>query len=302
MTSIYHYTSGDSLLGIIKSKNLWATDIRFLNDFEELNKGLKLFEEFSKSFTEGILEQDDSYDSVCKLIKVLISNIRRNAELTSINVVSLTTKHDNLRQWMSYCKSETGYCIEFDSNILIPNYLKEHNNTIKINEIEYVEGYSDIKYQNSLNAMKDNLMEMLSDSNSSNNKALDIEKFTLKANTFLLNSIFLASSIKPMEFQDESEHRLIYLGQNKENSTNPPLNKEMINLYSKPQLPEPNYRTVGDVIIPYQPIPFNINAIKSVVIGPTSNTNLAKFGLTEFRDRNNLCFDIYHSKCSLRRF
>lgn len=35
MASIYHYTSGSALLGIISDSEFWATDIRFLNDHDE---------------------------------------------------------------------------------------------------------------------------------------------------------------------------------------------------------------------------------------------------------------------------
>jgi hypothetical protein len=52
---------------------------------------------FAESITERLLKRNGRTDSTCKLIKVLISNIRRNAELTPIHVTSLTTKHDNLR-------------------------------------------------------------------------------------------------------------------------------------------------------------------------------------------------------------
>ncbi|MGE7955838.1 hypothetical protein ACQKQA_04415 [Pseudomonas sp. NPDC089530] len=35
MASIYHYTSGSDLLGIISNSEFWATDINFLNDHNE---------------------------------------------------------------------------------------------------------------------------------------------------------------------------------------------------------------------------------------------------------------------------
>ncbi|WP_221041541.1 hypothetical protein, partial [Pseudomonas savastanoi] len=35
MASIYHYTSGSALLGIISNSEFWATDINFLNDQQE---------------------------------------------------------------------------------------------------------------------------------------------------------------------------------------------------------------------------------------------------------------------------
>jgi hypothetical protein len=34
---LYHYTTAESLLGIVQSRSLWATDIRFLNDTAEFS-------------------------------------------------------------------------------------------------------------------------------------------------------------------------------------------------------------------------------------------------------------------------
>lgn len=35
MREIYHYTTAQGLLGIISRKQIWATDVTFLNDKEE---------------------------------------------------------------------------------------------------------------------------------------------------------------------------------------------------------------------------------------------------------------------------
>ena len=39
---LYHYTSIDGLLGIIRNKNIWASDIQYLNDKEEFVRTIKL--------------------------------------------------------------------------------------------------------------------------------------------------------------------------------------------------------------------------------------------------------------------
>jgi hypothetical protein len=38
---IYHYTTAASLLSKLRSKKLWATDARFLNDAGELKRGFE---------------------------------------------------------------------------------------------------------------------------------------------------------------------------------------------------------------------------------------------------------------------
>ena len=42
MPLIYHYTNSEGLLGIIGTQSIWATDINFLNDFEEFSIGKKV--------------------------------------------------------------------------------------------------------------------------------------------------------------------------------------------------------------------------------------------------------------------
>jgi len=39
---LYHYTDQNGLLGIIEKQEFWATDVRFLNDMEEFEAGLKI--------------------------------------------------------------------------------------------------------------------------------------------------------------------------------------------------------------------------------------------------------------------
>jgi hypothetical protein len=45
---LYHYTDQNGLLGIVEKQELWATDVRFLNDMEEFDAGLKTAIEMSK--------------------------------------------------------------------------------------------------------------------------------------------------------------------------------------------------------------------------------------------------------------
>lgn len=45
---IYHYTTQEGLIGIVEKQELWATDVRFLNDTEEFEAGIKTAIEMSK--------------------------------------------------------------------------------------------------------------------------------------------------------------------------------------------------------------------------------------------------------------
>jgi len=49
--SLFHYTDAGGLLGILRSSNLWATELRFLNDTQEAVYALGIF---TNSLTEMI--------------------------------------------------------------------------------------------------------------------------------------------------------------------------------------------------------------------------------------------------------
>ena len=46
---LYHYTTLDSLLSIVKNKTLRLTDYRFLNDKSEIIENIKLMQNFVKN-------------------------------------------------------------------------------------------------------------------------------------------------------------------------------------------------------------------------------------------------------------
>jgi len=41
---LYHYTSADGLIGILTSKSIWLTDLRYMNDLSELQYANQLIE------------------------------------------------------------------------------------------------------------------------------------------------------------------------------------------------------------------------------------------------------------------
>lgn len=55
---LYHYTTQEGLLGILKDRCIWATHIRYLNDTSEGNIVSRvIFEEFSSRYNAGPLFQ-----------------------------------------------------------------------------------------------------------------------------------------------------------------------------------------------------------------------------------------------------
>ena len=52
---IYHYTSVDGIIGILRNKELWFTNIYFLNDNQELFYTYKLIDEVIKEIKKELI-------------------------------------------------------------------------------------------------------------------------------------------------------------------------------------------------------------------------------------------------------
>ncbi len=126
---LYHYTDIYGLQGMVEKEQIWATDVRFLNDSSE------------QRFGEGLLDQ--VFDDCIAMAEVALragevgaeeylyalSDIRDTAHsyrggyspLTQhYSVICLTEAGDQLSQWRGYARD--GYCLRFDARELFTMY------------------------------------------------------------------------------------------------------------------------------------------------------------------------------------
>ena len=263
---LYHYTDVNGLMGIIKYEKLWATDINFLNDSEEYYAGIRKLKDFCSSSLSS-LDKTNHVDKVISGLYELIPDIiEKNLTNRNLYITSFTSKEDNLRQWMSYCPDNSGYCIEFDRHNILMNEQceKKLNITCRIEDVDYGQGTFDKQLS------FESIMKMI--------KATDTRTAALNVAN---NLLFHCCAIKNNEFHDESETRLVA------QST---ISKEH----------NAKYRTRSGVIVPYIEYPIKKSAIKRIIIGPNINMDLAKKGLEDFLIKNEITCKVETSKCSLR--
>jgi hypothetical protein len=122
---LYHYTDQKGLLGILgeKSKAIWATSIRYLNDTSEGQIILRVvLDEISSRYDSGDLfrqlgiandktiNKSESADA-----EALTKAIEMAAWATSLNVfvTSFSEKGNSLSQWRAYSGESGGYSIGF---------------------------------------------------------------------------------------------------------------------------------------------------------------------------------------------
>lgn len=101
---LYHYTSAQGLLGILRSKSLWLTDTRFLNDSAEIRFGLNFVLKALDNW-EKIEEGDDFADCLASYLR---GPLMRQLLLF---VFSLSGNRDDLPQWRAYGNNARGFAL-----------------------------------------------------------------------------------------------------------------------------------------------------------------------------------------------
>lgn len=108
---LYHYTSAEALLGLVQSKSLWATDIRFLNDTEEFT--------FARDLILSEVTRRASRlrnERVRSIVSEQLSELTTRA-IPRAYVVSLSERGNALSQWRAYAPRD-GVAIGFHHGAL----------------------------------------------------------------------------------------------------------------------------------------------------------------------------------------
>lgn len=105
-STLYHYTSAKGALGIIRSGEVWASMIHYLNDASEFALALRLAEELIE---EG--------DELPERTRQTVDDFIRAVRSVAVFVFSLSAKKDLLSQWRSYAPGG-GYALGFSREFL----------------------------------------------------------------------------------------------------------------------------------------------------------------------------------------
>lgn len=195
--SLIHYTDALGLMGIIQHQALWATDARFLNDSMEIHAGLQLVESRCSEMMQRVRTSTDrAIRATERLYAALPEFLYANIEARNIYIVSFSESRDNLRQWMAYCPKNAGYAIEFNSDkILVDGSFERDNHVVcRLEKVDYHEDKIDEIIS------PESLIKEIEEAGS------HIERAALKTANKLM---FHCCAVKPFEFYDERERRLI---------------------------------------------------------------------------------------------
>ena len=261
---LFHYTSAAGLCAILRDKKLRASSVRFVNDWDELHKGIEL--------TRHLLEERataETVEGVARSLNGLATRLgtgllARDPDMfapVTICAFSLSRNGDQLSQWRAYCPQEGGYAIGVDSGLLQRSIERTDWKLIRCR-------YSAVDQQELLAALVNWIHEMA--------KA---DPVNLLEN-FWRQLLPYAAAIKNEAFKEEDEWRLVS---------------------AKRTFTQLKVRHTAGLLIPYDEIDISgAPVIRRIRVGPNPHLETAVIGTTAAVASNHLMIRVEHSTIPYR--
>ena len=245
-----HYTDMNGLLGIIKSKKLWATNIAYLNDSSEYHDAIRIF---NKVIDTLLTNTPDITIQQKEFLESIKSNVEGFAGISDLDfITSFTSSPDLLSQWRGYGNGTSGYCLQFSENEIRESLSSKSQLTHKIVKCIYDEN----KKRHEINTLLRKKLDQVQDAKG--------EGVTKSINSTIYDLHSTSASFKNHNFSQEGETRIITTGI-KNNKPIEPL---------KHQFRQGIYN-----LIPYTEVPFPQESLKAIKIGPTLDQPKARHAL-----------------------
>ena len=106
--SIWHYTNGAGLLGIIRDNAIWASSVLTLNDSSEVEFGMAVLDEVWKSI------RDQFSMDIVTMVEDMLGESAQRAARQDIFIACASKHHDSLNQWQGYAGAQ-GYAISLNT-------------------------------------------------------------------------------------------------------------------------------------------------------------------------------------------
>jgi len=248
---LYHYTSGDGLLGIVGSDSLRATKIHFMNDHQEFKHATDLARGHLNALREG--RSGDTQAQVA----VAVSEVIESCAQLNLFVACFSEDYDSLSQWRGYCPRSFGYNIGFDGDLLL-EIAREQG--FHLRRCLYDRDKQDKTVKNwAIETVNRLVAEMPND--------VDPKTYTQEnCSSSILKFVSFAPYLKDPRFKDEHEWRMV---------GHVPSNDPRIAL-----------RSGRSMLVPYIPVTLNSRTDQSPVweirVGPTPHPELAMDAMSQF--------------------
>jgi hypothetical protein len=286
---LWHYTSYAGLQGIIESKKIYATDVRYLNDRQEFihAKGL------AATLAEEVVDSSDAAKVVSgsrkNAVSLAFDTGPLRADRLQVMVASFSDAQDQLSQWRGYSGPSSGVSVSFDLSKIRP--LSGVDTGVVFAPCVYDLEQKKALLQRALSHMVDALVKWTSDVKEAVDKNPELlkklestsaewsshvkspplrERFQLAMAKVNLDLVRICPLLKDSSFSEEREWRLV-------------LPISMDKQLQNPRL----YRPARDTLVPYiayplcganEPVPVN-----GLILGPGSHAeaNAATFSFLQ---------------------
>ena len=201
---LYHYTTGENLVRIIASQELWCTQISCLNDTTEFTYAIQ---EFQKRVRTKLTEQHHPthYLFLRGLDQYLSAP---NVETSQFFVTCFSERGDDLSQWRAYSGGEGGYAIQFDRiNLFLSAFPQEPggDQAQVLMRVEYNTKAHDTFFKDVLSKGEE-FLTILEGSRRANPEDWASEFLRY----WLANLQYIAPCLKHPTFESEHEWRFVY--------------------------------------------------------------------------------------------
>lgn len=255
---VYHYTSLEGFIGIVKGRSIWMSDFSYLNDRRELTYGADLVKNAIRRISESETES-----KVLSLLSTWNENL--NTLQNRVCIASFSGDDDSLSQWRAYGPLAIGFTV-------YP--LALHVNQARLQPVEYnpdaQQKLIDIYLHHLCSAYAYDIasgrLERLPDVYQKVERLLELIVF-----------------FKDPAFRSEHEYRLAYID-----------NPEVVTMFGLTKT-EKAFRVAKGKIIPYvssvDVLPSKVRnfplEIEEIVLGPESD-DLLERGVREFLDAQDM--------------
>lgn len=299
--SVYHYTSPEGLMGILKNREIFFTDAQYLNDYRErmsINDELKRFweenrGEYDKDFYQlfkGIYI--DSYEDN----KFPYIDENTSEELYRFFIMSASMNNDSLSMWKYYAKDDTynGYNIDLFIPALDDEWIdRETGVAVEVGVVIYDSNQKQSKIHTIMEKLYDEWCKYKVSDLMNQKMIKEYTSWISYASLFFKNSCF----------STEEEMRFVAaVPKAKLNE----INYELENGTRKPMY---DFRVSNGVIIPFIRMPlFGWNNSENWIsnrigVGPCMNFDLKKEGILQLIESLDYKFhkiDVVKSEIPLR--
>lgn len=260
VAALAHYTNLAGLLGIINSGELWASNVAFLNDREELLHGVKCARRALSTILKDtkLLQWRHAIGEVVKEIE--------GGRLPNTYAACLCEKSDLLSQWRGYGGREQGVCLVFDPAAIDVAALGKRAFLAPV-QYGLVKGKMTLRegLRTRLLAIGDNFDDM------------DEGQRLAKVYDALSE---LIPRFKHIGFDGELEWRLVVQHATLRSSV--------------------SFRPNGNVLVPYIKLPVDLSSLKYVRIGPGADLDLTERSIALLLEARDLDVPIRRSRVPFR--